>query len=143
MNFELLHRDPASRARAGLIRTDHSEIETPVFMPVGTAGSVKGIHQRELADDIEAPVILGNTYHLYLRPGLETLREAHKSQDLEATEKATAELNTLWQAASEELYKASQEQQAGAPGEQAEADAPGQDSNDDQEVTDVDFEEVK
>ena len=78
-----------------------------------------------------------------LEQALEKLKEAHKSQDLEAVEKATTELNTLWQAASEELYKASQEQQPGAADQQAEADAPGQDSNDDQEVTDVDFEEVK
>ena len=76
MEFELLHQDTASRARAGIIKTDHSEIQTPVFMPVGTAGSVKGIHQQELRDDINAPVILGNTYHLYLRPGLDTIRGA-------------------------------------------------------------------
>lgn len=76
MEFELLHKDPASKARAGILRTDHSEIQTPVFMPVGTAGTVKGVHQRELEKDIDAPIILGNTYHLYLRPGLETLRGA-------------------------------------------------------------------
>ncbi len=76
MEFELLHQDKASRARAGIIKTDHSEIQTPVFIPVGTAGSVKGIHQQELRDDINAPVILGNTYHLYLRPGLDTIRGA-------------------------------------------------------------------
>ena len=66
MEFELLHQDKSSSARAGIIRTDHSEIHTPVFMPVGTAGSVKGVHQHELRDDITAPIILGNTYHLYL-----------------------------------------------------------------------------
>lgn len=76
MEFELLHKDPASKARTGILRTDHSEIQTPVFMPVGTAGTVKGVHQRELEEDINAPIILGNTYHLYLRPGLETLRGA-------------------------------------------------------------------
>ncbi|MCK5134350.1 MAG: tRNA guanosine(34) transglycosylase Tgt [Bacteroidales bacterium] len=76
MEFELLHRDRTSHARAGVIRTDHSEIQTPVFMPVGTAGSVKGVHQRELLNDIDTPVILGNTYHLYLRPGLDTIRGA-------------------------------------------------------------------
>ena len=76
MEFELKHVDPGSKARAGIIRTDHSEIRTPVFMPVGTAGSVKGIHQRDLEEDVNAPIILGNTYHLYLRPGLEILREA-------------------------------------------------------------------
>jgi queuine tRNA-ribosyltransferase len=76
MEFELLHRDPGSKARAGIIRTAHSEIRTPVFMPVGTAGSVKGVHQRELEKDLDVPVILGNTYHLYLRPGMEILRSA-------------------------------------------------------------------
>lgn len=76
MEFELLHRDSESHARAGVIMTDHSEIQTPVFMPVGTAGSVKGVHQRELLNDIDAPIILGNTYHLYLRPGLDTIRGA-------------------------------------------------------------------
>jgi len=76
MEFKLLHKDPASKARAGILKTDHSEIQTPVFMPVGTAGTVKGVHQRELEEDINAPIILGNTYHLYLRPGLETLRGA-------------------------------------------------------------------
>jgi len=76
MKFELLHQDKASKARAGIITTDHSEIQTPVFMPVGTAGSVKGIHQPELQNDINAPIILGNTYHLYLRPGLETIKGA-------------------------------------------------------------------
>ena len=67
---------PDSKARAGILKTDHSEIQTPVFMPVGTAGSVKGVHQRELRKDINAPIILGNTYHLYLRPGLDVLRSA-------------------------------------------------------------------
>jgi queuine tRNA-ribosyltransferase len=74
MEFEVLYSDKRSDARAGILRTDHSEILTPVFMPVGTAGSVKGVHQRELLHDIEAPIILGNTYHLYLRPGLEVIR---------------------------------------------------------------------
>ena len=76
MEFELLHRDPESRARAGLIRTDHSEIMTPVFMPVGTSGSVKGILQSELKGELDARVILGNTYHLYLRPGTGILKSA-------------------------------------------------------------------
>ncbi len=76
MEFEILHKDSASDARAGILKTDHSEIQTPVFMPVGTAGTVKGVHQRDLMDDVNAPIILGNTYHLYLRPGLETLRGA-------------------------------------------------------------------
>jgi queuine tRNA-ribosyltransferase len=76
MEFKILHRDKGSKARTGRLTTDHSEIQTPVFMPVGTAGSVKGVHQRELQNDIDAPVILGNTYHLYLRPGLEVLKGA-------------------------------------------------------------------
>ena len=76
MKFELLHKDRLSNARAGILTTDHSVIQTPVFMPVGTAGTVKGIHQRELEKDINAPIIRGNTYHLYLRPGLETIQNA-------------------------------------------------------------------
>lgn len=76
MEFKVLYRDKKSQARAGMLITDHSEIQTPIFMPVGTAGSVKGVHQQELKQDIQAPVILGNTYHLYLRPGLEVLKEA-------------------------------------------------------------------
>ena len=76
MEFEILHHDKKSKARAGRLITDHSMIPTPIFMPVGTAGSVKGIHQLELQEDTDAPVILGNTYHLYLRPGLEVLKGA-------------------------------------------------------------------
>ncbi len=76
MQFTLLHTDPGSRARVGLISTGHGEIETPIFMPVGTAATVKAVHQHELRDDIGAQICLGNTYHLYLRPGLEVLREA-------------------------------------------------------------------
>ncbi|MCC7245833.1 MAG: tRNA guanosine(34) transglycosylase Tgt [Saprospiraceae bacterium] len=76
MTFELQHSDPQSRARAGRITTDHGVIETPIFMPVGTAATVKAVHQHELRDDIRAQICLGNTYHLYLRPGLEVLREA-------------------------------------------------------------------
>lgn len=76
MTFELQHTDSDSAARAGLIMTDHGPIETPVFMPVGTLGSVKGVHLRELKDDVRAQIILGNTYHLYLRPGLEVLEQA-------------------------------------------------------------------
>jgi len=76
MKFTILHQDKKSKARAGMIVTDHSRIPTPIFMPVGTAGSVKGIHQQELQKDIDAPIILGNTYHLYLRPGLEILKGA-------------------------------------------------------------------
>jgi len=76
MKFELQHTDTKSNARAGKITTDHGEIETPIFMPVGTLGSVKGVHQRELKDDIHAQIILGNTYHLYLRPGLDILEKA-------------------------------------------------------------------
>lgn len=76
MKFDLLGRDSQSKARAGLITTDHGEIPTPIFMPVGTAGSVKAVHQRELENDIQAPIILANTYHLYLRPGLDILERA-------------------------------------------------------------------
>lgn len=76
MEFKLQHIDPKSNARAGLLQTDHGVVETPIFMPVGTLGSVKGVHQWELKDDIKAQIILGNTYHLYLRPGVETLEKA-------------------------------------------------------------------
>ncbi|MBI1316046.1 tRNA guanosine(34) transglycosylase Tgt [bacterium] len=76
MRFELQATDPGSKARAGIISTDHGDILTPVFMPVGTQGTVKTVHQRELRDEVEAPIILGNTYHLYLRPGMEILRAA-------------------------------------------------------------------
>jgi queuine tRNA-ribosyltransferase len=73
MNFTLQVEDPQSKARAGVIETDHGTIQTPIFMPVGTAGTVKAVHQRELKEDIKAQIILGNTYHLYLRPGLDIL----------------------------------------------------------------------
>jgi len=76
MQFELRRTDPATAARRGLITTGHGTIETPAFMPVGTAGTVKAVHTRELHNDIHAQIILGNTYHLYLRPGLETLEKA-------------------------------------------------------------------
>ncbi len=76
MQFTLEHTDTATDARAGRIMTDHGEILTPIFMPVGTLGSVKGVHATELKDEVKAQIILGNTYHLYLRPGLQTLREA-------------------------------------------------------------------
>jgi queuine tRNA-ribosyltransferase len=76
MQFQLSKVDPHSKARSGKLITDHGEIPTPIFMPVGTAGSVKAVHQRELKEDIDAKIILGNTYHLYLRPGLEILEQA-------------------------------------------------------------------
>ncbi len=76
MNFKLQGTDTKSNARAGVISTGHGEINTPVFMPVGTAGSVKGLHFRDLEQDVKARIILGNTYHLYLRPGTEILRDA-------------------------------------------------------------------
>lgn len=76
MRFELQHTDKHTAARAGTITTDHGTIETPIFMPVGTCASVKSVHFRELHDDIKAQIILGNTYHLYLRPGLQILEEA-------------------------------------------------------------------
>ncbi len=76
MQFLLEATAPDSRARAGVLETGHGPIQTPIFMPVGTVGSVKGVHQRELRDDIKAQIILGNTYHLYLRPGTELLQKA-------------------------------------------------------------------
>ncbi len=76
MFFDLQHTDSRSAARVGVIHTDHGDIQTPIFMPVGTVASVKAVHQRELRDDIKAQIILGNTYHLYLRPGTEILRQA-------------------------------------------------------------------
>ncbi|TAE35102.1 MAG: tRNA guanosine(34) transglycosylase Tgt [Sphingobacteriales bacterium] len=76
MKFKINAQDPLSKARAATLSTDHGDIQTPIFMPVGTAGTVKAVHQRELADDIKAQIILGNTYHLYLRPGLETIEKA-------------------------------------------------------------------
>jgi queuine tRNA-ribosyltransferase len=76
MDFKLIAKDPHSKARAGEMTTDHGRIETPIFMPVGTAGTVKAVHQKELTEDIQAQIILGNTYHLYLRPGLDTIQQA-------------------------------------------------------------------
>ena len=76
MNFTLQALDKFSRARAGEIETAHGKIQTPIFMPVGTAGTVKAVHQHELVNDIQAQIILGNTYHLYLRPGLDVLNKA-------------------------------------------------------------------
>jgi len=76
MNFRLIASDPQSTARAGMLITDHGEIETPVFMPVGTAGAVKALHIRELREDVKAQIVLGNTYHLYLRPGTDTIEKA-------------------------------------------------------------------
>ena len=76
MTFQLQYNDSKTNARAGLIHTDHGDIQTPIFMPVGTQASVKAVHLHELKDDIKAQIILGNTYHLYLRPGLEVLEKA-------------------------------------------------------------------
>lgn len=76
MKFEIIHTVKGSKARAGKVTTEHSSFETPIFMPVGTQGTVKMVHQHELKNDINAPIILGNTYHLYLRPGAEVLAEA-------------------------------------------------------------------
>ena len=76
LKFELENTDQHSKARAGKINTDHGEILTPIFMPVGTVGSVKAVTQHQLEDDVKAQIILGNTYHLYLRPGLETIQKA-------------------------------------------------------------------
>ena len=76
MKFNLIQTDPSSSARAATLSTDHGNIETPIFMPVGTAATVKGVHQRELKQDIQPDIILGNTYHLYLRPGTEIIQQA-------------------------------------------------------------------
>ncbi len=76
MHFDLLHTDSKSNARAGLLHTNHGVVETPIFMPVGTAGTVKGVHQHEIKDDIKAQIILGNTYHLYMRPGMDVIENA-------------------------------------------------------------------
>ncbi|MBP3349064.1 MAG: tRNA guanosine(34) transglycosylase Tgt [Bacteroidaceae bacterium] len=76
MDFTLQHTAQGTNARAGIIKTDHGEIKTPIFMPVGTVGAVKAVHMREVRDDIKAQIILGNTYHLYLRPGLDILQRA-------------------------------------------------------------------
>ncbi len=76
MDFRILSRDPETKARTGLLELPHGVVETPVFMPVGTAATVKGVHQRELAGDLNAGLILGNTYHLYLRPGIDIIKSA-------------------------------------------------------------------
>ena len=76
MEFKLQHTDPSSKARAGEITTAHGKIQTPIFMPVGTAATVKGVHQRDLKQEINPDIILGNTYHLYLRPGTAILQQA-------------------------------------------------------------------
>jgi queuine tRNA-ribosyltransferase len=76
MHFDILNKDKGSAARAGKLTTDHGAIETPIFMPVGTAGTVKGVHQRELKQDVKAEIILGNTYHLFLRPGMHIIEGA-------------------------------------------------------------------
>ncbi len=76
MKFTVKKFDEQTSARAGLIETDHGNIETPIFMPVGTVGTVKGVHQHELKEEVQAQIILGNTYHLYLRPGMETMEKA-------------------------------------------------------------------
>ena len=76
MTFTLEHTDPKTNARAGVIHTDHGNIQTPIFMPVGTQATVKGVHLHELKDDVKAQIILGNTYHLYLRPGIDIIEAA-------------------------------------------------------------------
>ena len=76
MKFKILSTDKNSKARLGLLKTDHGDVKTPVFMPVGTAGSVKAVHQRELEEDIKAQIVLSNTYHLYLRPGTDIIEKA-------------------------------------------------------------------
>ncbi|NTW32060.1 MAG: tRNA guanosine(34) transglycosylase Tgt [Bacteroidetes bacterium] len=76
MSFQISHKDKDTKARVGKLETDHGVVETPIFMPVGTAGTVKAIHIKELKDDVKAQIILGNTYHLYLRPGLDIIKRA-------------------------------------------------------------------
>ena len=76
MDFTITKKDKETKARAGIVKTDHGEIKTPIFMPVGTIGSVKAVHQHELENDIKAQIILGNTYHLYLRPGMDVISKA-------------------------------------------------------------------
>ena len=76
MNYQLIATPEGTHARAGLITTDHGQIETPIFMPVGTVGAVKAVHMTELREDIKAQIILGNTYHLYLRPGMDIIERA-------------------------------------------------------------------
>ena len=76
MEFNLLATDPHTNARAATLNTDHGVIETPIFMPVGTVGTVKGVHQTELKTEINPDIILGNTYHLYLRPTIKILEQA-------------------------------------------------------------------
>ena len=76
MKFTLQHKDPASKARAGELTTDHGVIRTPIFMPVGTAATVKGIFHRDVRDEARAQIILANTYHLYMRPGMEIIEKA-------------------------------------------------------------------
>lgn len=76
MEFSIQHKDTQSKARAGVIKTDHGDIHTPIFMPVGTVGSVKGVHINDVANDVNAEIILANTYHLYLRPGTEIINQA-------------------------------------------------------------------
>src|SRR3982751_3153118 len=76
LQFSVETTDSQSSARTGLIQTDHGQIQTPIFMPVGTVGSVKAVSQQQLEQDVNAEIILGNTYHLYLRPGLEILEAA-------------------------------------------------------------------
>lgn len=76
MDFRILKKDPDTNARTGILNLPHGDVLTPVFMPVGTSATVKGIHQRELADDIDVPIMLSNTYHLYLRPGIDTIANA-------------------------------------------------------------------
>ena len=92
MKFVQTASDPCSSARCGTITTDHGSIHTPIFMPVGTVGAVKGVYHKELKEDIGAEIILGNTYHLYLRPGLDTLRAAgglHKFESWDSDCKST------------------------------------------------------
>ena len=93
MDFKLIKKDSASKARLGELTTAHGKIQTPIFMPVGTAATVKGVHQHEVDKDTQAQIILGNTYHLYLRPGLEVLE---KVEDYTTYELAKAHSYRQW-----------------------------------------------
>ena len=77
MRFTIKQKDKSSNARRGIVSTDHGDIQTPAFMPVGTLGAVKAVHIKDIKEEINPDIILGNTYHLYLRPGLEIIKSAH------------------------------------------------------------------
>ena len=95
MNFKLHHKDNLSKARSGTITTDHGDIPTPIFMPVGTAGTVKSVAQKDLENEVDAKIILGNTYHLYLRPGIDLLENIGGLESVESINRRKA--STLYE----------------------------------------------